>query len=63
MNKKISIGIRALVAIISFYLFLNPTILGANGYALAIDGIVIGRTICLVYGLFNIVHIVETIEK
>ncbi|MFV0518296.1 MAG: hypothetical protein ACK5MV_12955, partial [Aminipila sp.] len=62
-DKKMLLFVRFLIAIISYYIFSHPTILADGGYSLAIDGIVVGRTFCLLYCFYNITKIIEDILK
>lgn len=55
---------RALIAaLITLYLYFNPTALAHAEYSLGIDGIVVARTLCLLFALWQIVHLAEDIFK
>lgn len=63
MKRKGSLIIQCVVVGISLYCFFEPTILTFGGYSLAIDGIVVARTICLLFSLANIIDIIKKLEK
>lgn len=47
----------------TLYLYFNPTALAHAEYSLGIDGIVVARTLCLLFALWQIVHLAEDIFK
>lgn len=58
MSKKMLLGIvEIVIIIISLYAFFTPSILIPRGYILALDGLVISRTICLIFALYNIIKL------
>ena len=58
-GKIILIFGKVAVVVMTLYCFFEPTKLTFGGYALAIDGAVISRTMCLLCALFYIVSILE----
>lgn len=61
--KKFPIFVRCFVAIVSFYLFYHPEKFVGQGYALGVDGTVVGKALFLLYGIFNLVHVIEVLEN
>lgn len=51
------------VIALSLYCFFYPTTLARGGYVLAIHGIVVARTLCLLFAFFNIVKVFENLCK
>lgn len=58
MKQRGLLIIQCIVVGISLYCFFEPSLLTFGGYSLAIDGIVIARTICLLFSLANIIPII-----
>lgn len=54
---------RLIAALMTLYLYFNPTALAHAEYSLGIDGIVVARTLCLLFALWQIVHLGEDIFK
>lgn len=54
---------RIAVAVIFLYCFLNPNILASGGFSLAIDGLVVARTGCLIFSLVNIISVIDELTK
>ena len=55
MNKQRILAIvDVIAAVLCAYAFFVPTVFAMHGYALAIDGIVIARALCFVFGLYSI---------
>ena len=54
-NKAmLSAVLEIILAVLTIYIFFTPQILTGGGFNLAVDGAVTGRTLCLLFGLFNI---------
>lgn len=64
-GKIPALAVRLIAALITLYLYLyfNPTALAHAEYSLGIDGIVVARTLCLLFALWQIVHLAEDIFK
>lgn len=62
-GKIPALAVRLIAALITFYLYFNPTVLAHAEYSLGIDGIVVARTLCLLFALWQIVHLTEDIFK
>ena len=58
-GKTILIFGKIAVVVVTLYCFFEPTNLTLGGYALAINGAVISRTMCLLCALFYIVSILK----
>ena len=54
---------RLIAALMTLYLYFNPTALAHAEYSLGIDGSVVARTLCLLFALWQIVHLAEDIFK
>lgn len=60
MSKRVFLGIiEFIIILISFYGFLTPSFLIPEGYILSVDGVVIGRTMCLIFGLATVLKLSE----
>lgn len=58
MSKKMILGmVEVVIIIISLYAFFTPSVLIPSGYILSLDGVVIARTMCLIFALYNIVKL------
>ena len=58
MRKKIFLGIiEILIISISLSGFFSPSMLIPGGYNLSIDGVVISRTMCLIFAMANIIKL------
>lgn len=58
MRKKMLLGIiEILIITISLYGFFSPSILIPSGYILSIDGVVVSRTMCLIFAMANIIKL------
>lgn len=62
-NKSFSIIFSAVAAFVALYCFFNPTVLTRGGYQLAIDGVVVGRTLCLLFGLYSIQRLIDQLTS
>lgn len=51
------------VIALSLYYFFCPSALSKGGYSLAIHGVVVGRTLCLLFAFYNIVKVFENLCK
>ncbi|WMI81270.1 hypothetical protein [Anaerotignum sp. MB30-C6] len=58
MNKSNIVTAELIVIFISLYCFFRPTVLTAFGYGLSVDGVVIVRTLCLLFALYNFVRLI-----
>lgn len=58
MNKSNIVTAELIVIFISLYCFFRPTVLTAFGYGLSVDGVVIARTLCLLFALYNFVRLI-----
>ncbi|WP_313529700.1 hypothetical protein [Anaerotignum sp.] len=58
MNRSNIVTAELIVIFISLYCFFRPTVLTAFGYGLSVDGVVLARTLCLLFGLYNFVKLV-----
>ena len=47
----------------TLYLYFNPTALAHAEYSLGIDGIVVARTLCLLFALWQIICFTEDLFK
>lgn len=63
MNKSNIVTAELVVIFISLYCFFRPTILSMGGYNLAIDGVVIARTVCLLFALYRFVKLIYFLEN
>ena len=61
-GKIPALAVRLIAALMTLYLYFNPTTLAHAEYSLGIDGIV-ARTLCLLFALWQIVHLAEDIFK
>ena len=61
-GKIPALAVRLIAALMTLYLYFNPTALAHAEYSLGIDGIVV-RTICLLFALWQFFHISEDIFK
>lgn len=63
-GKIPALAVRLIAALTTLYLlYFNPTALAHAEYSLGIDGIVVARTLCLLFALWQIVHLAEDIFK
>lgn len=62
-GKIPTLAVRLIAALITLYLYFNPTTLAHAEYSLGIDGIVVARTLCLLFALWQIVHLAGDIFK
>lgn len=62
-RKDPALAVRLIAALMTLYLYFNPTALAHAEYSLGIDGIVVARTLCLLFALWQIVHLAEDIFK
>ena len=60
-GKIPALAVRLIAALITLYLYFNPTALAHAEYSLGIDGIVVAQTFCLLFALWQIVHLAEDI--
>lgn len=51
MNKIMAV-VNVIIGLFCIGLFMVPNIFASNGYDLAINGIVVARSISLIYGLY-----------
>ena len=50
-GKIPALAVRLIAALITLYLYFNPTALAHAEYSLGINGIVVARTLCLLFAL------------
>lgn len=60
-NKIFLVIIELMIILVSFYGFLTPSFLIPAGYVLSVDGVVVSRTMCLIFGLANILKLSELV--
>ena len=54
---------RLIIIVAAVYLYFSPLVLVDKIYTQTTDGIVISRTLCLLFALWQIVHLAEDIYK
>ncbi len=62
-GKIPALAVRLIAALITLYLYFNPAALAHAGYSLGIDGIVVARTLCLLFALWQIIRFAEDVFK
>ncbi len=62
-GKIPALAVRLIAALITLYLYFNPTALAHAEYSLGIDGIVVARTLCLLFALWQIICFIEDLFK
>ena len=62
-GKIPALVVRLIAALITLYLYFNPATLADAGYSLGIDGIIVARTLCLLFALWQIVRFAEDLFK
>lgn len=59
LRKQLLTLVRVVVITICMYCFFVPTALARGGYDLAINGIVIARTACLLFALYQAIQLIK----
>ncbi len=62
-GKIPALAVRLIAALMTLYLYFNPTALAHAEYSLGIDGIVVARTLCLLFALWQIICFTEDLFK
>lgn len=52
-KNKVMMMVHIVIALICACVFLLPDFFLTGGYALAVDGVVVARAVCFVFGLYN----------
>lgn len=63
MKKKELIVARCLMVVVALYFFYNTNLLTFSGYSLAVDGVVVARTLLLIFSMLNFLEVLKELRK